>query len=126
MSVSIDGTNGITFNNSSTQAQSAGLGTSATAQTWQVLTGSRALATTYTNSTGYPIMVCVSAGTSGSSGNHYLNAYINSTLIAFQVIFAAGNSTCQLSIIVPNGATYSFDVTNSSGTTNLSLWSELR
>jgi len=132
MSLVLDGSNGVTlpssssiiFGNSSSQAQAAGLGTNS--QTWQNLTSSRALGTTYTNSTGYPIMVCVCAGTSGSGGNHYLNAYINSSLITYQVIYAAGNSTCELSIIVPNGATYSFDTTNSSATTTLSIWGELR
>jgi hypothetical protein len=114
MSLALDGTNGITFNNSSTQAQSAGLGTSATAQTWVVYvaagTGSsRASGTTYTNSTGYPIQVLISGSLSGGTCS------VNGTIISYN----NGVNIFPHSFIVPNGATYSTTLTPY-------YWSELR
>jgi hypothetical protein len=126
MTMIIDGTNGLTFNNSSTQAQSAGLGTSATAQTWQNVTGTRALATTYTNSTGYPIMVIVSGN--GSGGN--LNAILVATVGGVNIQTngsnsgtAGGTAYPSVSFIVPIGATYT---ANNGGGATLSTWFELR
>lgn len=89
-------------------------------QLYQDVTGSRAVGTTYTNSTGRPIVVCVSA-----------REYTKSTLIIATVqgvtfrigadshpydTYAAG------SVVVPNGATYSITITNG----NLETWVELR
>ena len=107
MSVTISGTNGITFNNSSTQAQSAGLGSSATAQTWQDLTASRASGTTYTNSTGYPIMVASAPNVSGF------------TVVCGGITLCSTGNNAGFSFIVPNGTTYSI-----TGTIN--SWAELR
>ena len=116
MAVTINGTNGITFNNSSTQAQSAGLGTSATAQTWQNVTASRALGTTYTNSTGYPIMVFILSG--GGGGTATLSVNING--VNYFQAYASPYAVATLTFIVPNGATYV--ATGGNG----GLWSELR
>jgi hypothetical protein len=113
MPVTINGTNGITFNNSSTQAQSAGLGSSATAQTWQNVAASRALGTTYTNSTGYPIelaFVTYSAGPSTLS--------INGSVVIENGAFSSAYGT--FSLIIPNGATYVIN----GGT--IARWWELR
>ena len=120
MSIALDGTNGITFNNSSTQAQSAGLGTSAAAQTWQNVTGSRAVSTTYTNSTGYPIMVCISGSPpSGNAGRFS----INGSVVAFDS-GSAGVGT-NWSFIIPNGATYG--ITFAAGSSwSIAAWVELR
>ena len=126
MSVAIDGTNGITFNNSSTQAQSAGLGTSATAQTWQNMTGSRALGTAYTNSTGYPIMISVSASGSGGYINAILTGYVGGVAIQTNGSnsgTAGGTAYPSVSFIVPNGLTYQV---NNAGGASLSTWLELR
>ena len=122
MSTSIDGTNGITFPNSSTQSQSAGMGTSATAQTWQNVTSSRALGTTYTNSTGYPIMVAVSQSSTASGG--FGGAFsINGTGLPQNYSYASGSGYITLqTYIVPNGATYSC----ASNATTLNSWFELR
>ena len=114
MPVSIDGTNGITFNNSSTQAQSAGLGTSVTAQTWNVYVAAgsgsaRAANTTYTNSTGYPIQVLISGSLSGGTCS------VNGTIISYN----NGTQVIPHSFIVPTGATYSTTLTPY-------YWSELR
>jgi hypothetical protein len=108
---------------SALQYKKVGLGI--TGETWHDVTGSRAFSTTYPNSNGYPIMVCVTASQSGAAGNHYLNAYINGTLYTYTVAYAAGNASPQITIIVPTGATYYFDTAGSSNTTNLSIWSEL-
>jgi hypothetical protein len=116
MPVTINGTNGITFNNSSTQAQSAGLGSSATAQTWQDVTASRVNNTTYTNSTGYPIMVAVSTGQTGSA---FINFRVNGLLITQQAV-TSGAGGAQTTVIVPNGATYLSD------SNAINTWLELR
>jgi hypothetical protein len=54
MAVDINGTTGLTFNNGSAQ-DVGGVGTGG--QIWQNVASSRALNTSYTNSTGKPIMV---------------------------------------------------------------------
>jgi hypothetical protein len=126
MAVTIDGTNGITFNNSSTQAQSAGLGSSATAQTWQNMTASRALGTTYTNSTGYPIMVIVSGNGSGGNLNALLVPVVGGVSLATSGSnsgTAGGTAYASVSFIVPNGATYT---ANNGGGATLERWFELR
>jgi hypothetical protein len=116
MAVTINGTNGITFNNSSTQAQSAGLGSSATAQTWQNLTASRALSTTYTNSAGYPIVVRIIGSSVVNGGIQFL---INGVDIGFGTYASAGQQAIS-ECIVPNGATYRAQANN------FSSWFELR
>jgi hypothetical protein len=128
MSVSIDGVNGLTFNNGSTQAQSAGLGSSATPQTWQNMTASRALATSYTNSTGYPIMISiVFNAAAGVAGNRAINIYINGVQVYFFGWYSTtGNNSPAGTIIIPNGATYSCDGAGSNVTETLSTWWELR
>ena len=89
-------------------------------QTWQDVIGSRTSGTTYTNSTGKPIMVAVGRSASGISTE--LNAFVG----GIKVAFIKGDSTNGLSsgscsFIVPNGSTYS--VSSSSG---FNFWSELR
>lgn len=94
----------------------AGIGVN---QTWQNVTASRAAGTTYTNSTGKPIMVSVTAVRVGSSSSL-------SVVVGGVTIFAAdassqwygSNDPC---FIVPAGATYV--VTSSTGFRN---WAELR
>ncbi|MCK8585543.1 phage tail protein [Yersinia ruckeri] len=87
-------------------------------QLLQDLTASRSLGVTYTNSTGYPMAVCVRvAGTTSAS----LYIYVNG------IEFGAGHSTAMNSSsatafsIVPHGATYS--VVSAMA---LSKWTELR
>ena len=96
----------------------AGLGVN---QTWQNMTGSRALGTTYTNSTGKPIQVVIS-GTGLSVGCIYTFS-VAGTVIGTTGGTGTVNEYATASFIVPAGATYA--ATNSSGTT-LSTWYELR
>lgn len=88
-------------------------------QTWQDVTGSRAAATTYTNSTGRPIQIAIYAGaTSGGT--------ITLTIAGVQVGQHTNGSailnTGQVVGIVPNGATYSITLSGWA----LTAWRELR
>lgn len=98
-----------------TNSQSIGIG-----QTWQNVTASRALGTTYTNTTGRPIAFAVSlAYAAGGS-----SVTINVGGLSFGADTAPGNmNSVRGPFLVPVGATYS--VTNNSGIT-LNQWSELR
>jgi len=103
-------------------AITAGLGWN---QTWQNVTSSRAANTTYTNSTGKPIMVSISVGVQGVSEDGWF-LYVSGIVVAEMAQNTAGLSTginTQLSAIVPNGATYSL-VPISSG--EIGWWVELR
>jgi hypothetical protein len=104
---------------------SAGIGDG---QTWQNVTGSRALGTTYTNSTGRAIQVHVQG--SGGAAGAVLKAYINGTYFADSGVNynASIASRPQFSLIIPNGVTYRFDSFTDAGTnpTNLNTWWELR
>ena len=92
---------------------SAGVGSN---QTWQDVTTSRALQTTYTNSIGNPIMVSVSKVNNVNTSWQF---YINGVSIGYINGYGTNNSCV---IIVPNGATYMAD--NVGGT--LAKWTELR
>lgn len=90
-------------------------------QTWTNVAASRATGTTYTNSTGKPIMVAVTPVASGALiGTFNING---SAVGAMQHTPSAGGGSSAFSYIIPNGATYS--VTNNSNFT-ISLWWELR
>lgn len=110
----------LTFSNSSSQTQAAGLGTNG--QTWQNLTGSRALSTTYTNSTGYPIMIAVSS-ILGAGSFSFMNVSINGgTAFPFAGDASpSGQTWLAGTIIIPNGATY-----NVTSAGSLNTWWELR
>jgi hypothetical protein len=86
-------------------------------QTWQNVTSSRAFSTTYTNSTGKPIMVSVNLynGDGTSEG-----LTVGGVLVATAYQPGVANGYAQLSAIVPNSTTYSC-----TGTT-LGTWLELR
>lgn len=96
--------------NAATSAPTLGVG-----QTWQNVTSSRVLGTTYTNNTGAPINVFVII----NAANTQTNGYVNGIQVAHS---SAGNHTTSVSFIVPVAATYS--VTTSSST--LQRWAELR
>lgn len=87
-------------------------------QTWQDVTGSRALTTTYTNSTGRPIEVSVTVTIATSQS---VTATVAGVAILTDTASAAEGRSFQF--IVPNGATY--QVTATGGST-LSKWAELR
>lgn len=90
------------------------------AQTWQDVTASRALGTSYTNSTGQPIKVLVSAGSTSSS---LLTPTVGGVVLASGTGVATG-FTFSVYFDVPAGATYS--VANYAGTPTLVKWTELR
>jgi hypothetical protein len=99
-------------------------------QTWQNVTGSRAYGTTYTNSTGKPIYVSVS-GQSTSAAGGAIEFYISGVLVARQgaVQNASIASFHNITMIVPNGVTYSanaFPGGGGSGGSSLQQWYELR
>jgi len=97
-------------------------------QTWQDVKLSRAFNTTYTNSTGKPIMVSVTVGSSSAAGFN-MRFYVDGIVMA-----ASGNSqtastysTGSTQVIVPNGSTYyvpSAALSNGSG--SILYWFELR
>lgn len=98
-----------------TSANSFGQG-----QTWQDVTGSRALNTVYTNSTGKPIQIKVSALSSQSS---VMQTFINGNATGLSGSGNLGSIPADTSTI-PNGATYRCTV--SDGTPSALKWWELR
>lgn len=98
-------------------------------QTWQSVTGSRALSTTYYNTTGRPIQVFMSAQSNlGGGGTATMAATVNGVALpSVQIEYYWSNVTVafrnSLSFIVPPGQSYS--VTPSVAST-LSAWAELR
>lgn len=91
-------------------------------QTWQDMTASRALNTTYTNTTGKPITVAIIGKVSGSADTdfHFIVDGISPSRTRVPPNdHTNGNSfTC----VVPNGSTYKYTQSNS----GLTQWSELR
>jgi hypothetical protein len=92
-------------------------------QTWQNLTGSRVSGTTYTNSTGKPIMVNVSCQAHSGTAGYTVQWYINDVVMGF--LSTAGTPGIDIRVpcvfIVPNGATYRVD-----GGAVTTQWAELR
>lgn len=91
-------------------------------QTWQNVLASRAFGTTYTNSTGRPIMVSVSASTLNT-------ASWTVTVAGVTIGYNAGSGASAYApvtntFIVPAGATYVVAI--SAGSPTLSYWAELR
>lgn len=92
-------------------------------QTWQVVSGSRALGTAYTNSTGKPIQVSITA-TSGVSGSVDAQLTVGGIVVArqYQVPPSGFEAVGTVSAIVPTGAVYSVTATGAVSWT----WQELR
>ncbi len=95
-------------------------------QTWQNVAASRALSTTYTNSTGRPILV--------SAAVTWGNASVTLTLTIDGIVVQkfAGNPdstdgiTFSVSAVIPNGSTYSVTQTSNAGGGTIEYWAELR
>lgn len=85
-------------------------------QTWQDLTASRALGTTYTNSTGRPIFV----GVSLLHGSVISQLTVNGVVVSSNGGNQVGEGICVVGI-VPDGNTYSVNTGNT-----LTTWAELR
>ena len=91
-------------------------------QTWTNVTSSRAFGTTYTNSTGKPIMVgiyCLNSTIAASRAYLTVNGVIVDGMGGSYGGEGMGSST-----IVPNGGTYS--LTLDGGSITITNWSELR
>lgn len=91
-------------------------------QTWQILTGSRALATTYYNTTGKPIVVM--AYITSNSANGISVTMTISGGIAISASTTASGYGPALVGIVPPGQSYSAEIVSFTGV--LSRWTELR
>ena len=90
-----------------------------TGQTWQDLTASRSLSTTYTNSTAKPIVVSYGGLCGGANSNVAITVGgVVQTAVAF-----ANNFFITSSIIVPPSTTYSITASTS---INTPKWVELR
>ena len=92
-------------------------------QTWTDVTASRALVTSYTNSTGKPILVLVTVS-GGSADNRFTATCNGVAIIRVQTVVSGAGYNANLSFVVPNSGTYS--VTQSGTGGSISLWTELR
>ena len=91
-------------------------------QTWQNVGGSRAYNTNYTNSTGKPIMVSVTAHTSSNYASYV--AYVDGVNAGQSGAGAATFYPGALTFIVPAGSVYQINTSGTSFTTD--MWTELR
>jgi hypothetical protein len=92
-------------------------------QTWQDVTGSRSVGTTYTNSTGKPIMVAITY-VATSSGDYGGNIDVGGVRVATANDYAANSGyITTVSAIVPNGSTYAGSYNRH---VTLQSWVELR
>lgn len=127
MTLVLDGTSGVTFPNNSAQSVAAadGLGVG---QTYQDMSGSRAANTTYTNTTGKPILIyeALITGTNAIgiltysfsvNGSVVQSGTTGNGTVAFTRYGSASN------IVIPPGATYQLTFSNAVTTTK---WVELR
>lgn len=95
-------------------------------QTWQNMTASRALATTYTNSTGRPIFISLAVNTLDQANIGAFIVYVND--IKVTTVLAQTQNTgyiIEATTIVPAGATYRAD-RNNGAALRIENWSELR
>ena len=83
-------------------------------ETWNDVSASRSLNTTYTNSNSYPIMVSTSQA--NTTGNN--QGYVGSLVVTQG--FSGSAANCTLTWIVPPGATYKL-----AGSVPIVLWTEL-
>lgn len=114
--------NGTTWQSTTPAVQpSLGVG-----QTWQNLIGSRALGSTYTNSTGKPIMVSVSVTANSNSNSNTLQISVSGVSVYNSTQFTTNNPFVVAAItVVPNGATYVVTGSANGTAPALSLWAEL-
>lgn len=95
-------------------------------QTWQNVTGSRALSTTYYNTTGKPITVLMQV--IAGAGASFSNIVANIGGFSLPAIRAVGDSVVggHVSYLIPAGMSYSIASTPDAGTSTIRSWSELR
>ena len=102
--------------------EGAGLSSLGVGQTWVDVTSTRALATTYTNSTGKPIQVSIFGGPASANNVGYILT-VDGTAIRFTYT-TSGLFTSAANVIIPPGSTYRVVATN--GNLPLYGWWELR
>lgn len=90
-------------------------------QTWQSVIGSRAVATTYYNTTGKPIMVSVSLTPNGVAGTNTLS--VGGVVVASHYQNTTNFLGLPLTAIVPPGASY---ILNNGAAVTIQYWAELR
>jgi hypothetical protein len=98
-------------------------------QTWQSVSGSRVIGTSYQNTTGRPIVIAPRASTAGASNLVIEVSLNNSTWVvvasnAHNVGSSWTDATVCGTVVVPNGVYYRFRLVSGSGT--LTGWTELR
>jgi hypothetical protein len=93
-------------------------------QTYQDVSASRASGTTYTNSTGKPILAIITVNQSAAFVLNYSITVSSVVLAAVNVLTPAQSTTAVIptTFIVPNGSTYLLTIT----TGTLNKWVELR
>lgn len=101
-------------------AAGSNLGAIGVGQSWQNLTNSRSIGTTYTNTTGRPIMVYVRA-----TWSYQFNAKLVATVGSVEVAsFGAHTDSATVNFLVPSGSSYQVTVNGTPAT--LGYWAELR
>jgi hypothetical protein len=100
--------------------QNMGLGLS---QTWTDVTASRALGTTYTNTTGKPIQIIVSGNTGGGSSGGSIYITVGGITVHGNWAYSGSVPAASVAAIVPSGVTYS---AFAGGSISLASWAELR
>jgi hypothetical protein len=94
------------------------------AQSWQDMSASRAINTTYTNTTGRPIIVTASMTSTTASCNAMI--IINGVTTIYGSSVGATGQWMTISAVVPNGVTYRIAVSAGTGTIAANTWRELR
>jgi hypothetical protein len=109
--------------NGTTWTSAAPAGTLGVGQTWQDVTGSRAISTSYTNSTGKPIQVSINARSSTAA---FIQASVGGVTLIGSDNAGSSGPRLYISFIVPNGVAYSFSLSSGSLVSGSLQWAELR
>ncbi|MEX9687930.1 phage tail protein [Providencia rettgeri] len=94
-------------------------------QTWQNVKASRAVGTVYTNSTGKPIVLLVTASTSANDRMNGINIHVNGVVIATSMTYGNG-AKAPVSAVIPHGSTYKIDYPSGTVSPFIHQWFELR
>ena len=117
--ISVSNGNGVS-GNPTISALSVGIG-----QTWQDVKASRALATTYTNSTGKPIFVSVTVAWGNATASITLT--IDGIVAQYQESNPDSSAiSMAVSAVIPDGSTYSVTQTSNVAAGTIQYWAELR
>ena len=118
MATTINGATGINKVVPDTEVQQVGVN-----QTWQDVSASRAVNVTYTNTTGKPIEVSISANNTVVASENKLT--IDGSIIISSSSTGGANHIVTIRAIIPNGSTYILNpIAGSIGA--ITNWAELR